>query len=65
MLNRAKQVDPELHAAMSRINFNQDVTCLRNMVKALEMFYFANTPEDKQRLADTKYYLKNKHKLNK
>ena len=64
MLAKAKQKDIKLYEAMSRINFNQDITCLRNMVKALEMMPFMNTAEDNQRLEDTKYYLKNKHKLN-
>lgn len=65
MLSKAKKVDSKLYAAMTRICFNQDVACLRNMQKALSLFSFGNTKEENQRLADVTYYLKNKHKLNK
>lgn len=63
-LAKAAKVDHLLHAAMTRLSFNQPDTCIRNMIKALEMCPRLNTPADAQRLADAKYYLANRHKLN-
>lgn len=40
---------------------NQDKTCLRNMVKALNMLPLLNTPEDNARLAAAKRLLRNRY----
>jgi ATP-dependent Lon protease len=37
---------------------NQDTTCLRNMVKALNMLPWRNTPEDEERLTAAKLILR-------
>ena len=41
---------------------NQDTTSLRNMVKALNMMTWKNTPEDWQRLEAAKVVLKARNK---
>lgn len=65
MLERAKKVDTKLYEVMQRIDFNQGAVNLSRMVKALESFPWLNSAEDKQRLDDTKYYLRNNFKLRK
>jgi hypothetical protein len=41
---------------------NQDTTSLRNMIKALNMMTWKNTPEDWQRLEAAKVVLKARNK---
>jgi hypothetical protein len=41
---------------------NQDTTSLRNMIKALNMMTWKNTPEDWQRLEAAKMVLKARNK---
>ena len=41
---------------------NQDTTSLRNMIKALNMMTWKNTPEDWQRLEASKIVLKARNK---
>ena len=62
MLAKAKIVDARLYDAMTKCCFTD--TCLPQMIKALSMLSWSNTPEENERLDAAKYYLRNKHKLN-
>lgn len=61
MLAKARRVDARLYDAMTKCCFTD--TCLPQMVKALSMYSWQNTPEENERLEAAKYYLRNKHKL--
>ncbi|HSG62641.1 MAG TPA: hypothetical protein VLA24_14530 [Pseudomonadales bacterium] len=52
-----KRSNPSLAADYAIVG-NQDTTSLRNMVRALQMLPFLNTPEDEARLAAAKRILK-------
>lgn len=41
---------------------NQDITSLKNMIRALSMLPALNTPEDEERLAAAKFILKARNK---
>ena len=60
-LAKARQVDAKLYDAMTKCCFTD--TCLPQMIRALSMLSFHNTPEENERLEAARYYLRNKHKL--
>lgn len=65
-LAKAAKIDARLHDILQRNGtfLNQPTIILRNMVLALSLHAWRNTPGENTRLADAKYFLANRHKLN-